>query len=336
MREPGVSLTLVTHNAAEDVRACLESVREQTLSPLRVRVFDNASADGTADVVVEEFPEVELHRSAVNLGYAAAHNRGVALARADGAGYVFFLTPDVVLAADHLERLRAALAADPGAASAGGKLLRPDRRTLDGAGIAASRNRHFRDRGQGEPDDGRYDGDGAPPPFAPCGAAVLHRLDALADVAPGGEVLDESFFAYKEDIDLAWRLRLRGWRVAYVAAAVATHRRAAPYTLLEPDRRRTLREVRRDRRALSPVVRRLSARNQLLTLVKNEHPRVLLSTDLARLMGRQLALLGYSLFFEPSTLPAYLGFLLRLPGALRRRLLSERSVGYRECRTWFR
>jgi len=335
MSEPGVSLTLVTHDAVGDVRACLASVRDQTHRPLRVRVFDNASGDGTADLVAEAFPEVELHRSAVNLGYAAAHNRGVALAREDGAAYVFFLTPDVVLDADHLRCLVAALEADPRAASAGGKLLRPDGRTLDGAGIAASRNRHFRDRGQGESDDGRYDGDAMPPPFAPCGAAVLHRLDALSDVAVGGEVLDESFFAYKEDIDLAWRLRLRGWRVTYVAAAVATHRRAAPYTLLEPERRRTLQQVRRDRRALSPVVRRLSARNQLLALAKNEHPGVLVSTDFARLAARQLALLGYSLCFEPSTLPAYLGFLRRLPGALRRRRRFCRTVGYRECRSWF-
>lgn len=336
MAGSGVSVSLVTFNAAADVVACLEALAAQTLRPLCVRVFDNASTDGTAEVVAAHFPEVRLYESPLNRGYAAAQNRGAALAHADGAQYVLFLTPDVVLAPDHLERLVGALDADPGAASAGGKLLRPDGRTLDGAGIVASRARHFRDRGQGELDSGQYDDPGASAPFAPCGAAVLHRLEALADVAVGEEVLDESFFAYKEDVDLAWRLRLRGWRLLHVPGATARHRRAAPYASSAPGRRRSLAELRRARRALSPVVRRLSARNQLLVLLKNEHVRVLVSADALRIVGRQLALLGWALVFEPATLVGYVGFLRRLPGALRRRWRFRRKVGHAVSRGWFR
>ena len=335
MAGSGVTVSLVTFNAVADVAACLGALEGQTLEPVRVRVFDNASTDGTPEAITEDFPHVELHVSPLNRGYAAAHNRGVALARQDGARFVLFLTPDVVLSADHLERLVRALDTDPQAAAAGGKLLRSDGSTLDGAGISATRARHFRDRGQGELDDGRYDHPDAPSPFAPCGAAVLHRLEALEDAAVRGEVLDETFFAYKEDVDLAWRLRLRGWRVLYVPAATARHRRAAPYSLAKPGKPRSLAALRRDRRALSPVVRRLSARNQLLALVKNEHPRVLLSLDGLRIAGRQLALLGWTLFFEPTTLPGYLGFLRRLPGAIRRRLCFRRKVGYPVCRSWF-
>jgi len=86
---------------------------------------------------------------------------------------------------------------------------------------------------------------------------------------------------------------------------------------------------------LNPVVRRLSARNQLLLLVKNEHPRVLFSPAVFPVCGRQLALLGYSLFVEPGTLLAYLGFLARLPGAVRRRLGFRRKVPYARCKSWF-
>ena len=327
-----VAVTLVTWNARSHVRACLESVLAQTVLPAAIRVIDNASRDGTADEVKARFPGVELHRNARNEGYAAAQNRGVALAR--DARYVFFLTPDVVLAPDHLERLARALDRNPGAASAGGKLLRPDGRTLDGVGIVATPNRHFRDRGQGEVDDGQY-ANTSDAVFAPCGAAVLHRREALHDAAVRSEILDESFLAYKEDVDLAWRLRLRGWRILHVPEAGARHARAAPYALEPSTARRSLATLRRDRRALSPTVRRLSARNQLLLLVKNEHPRVLLSPDLFRILGRQLALLGYTIVLEPSTTPAYLGFLARLPGALRRRLAFRRKVAYPECRSWF-
>ncbi len=325
-----VVVTLVTWNARSHVRACLGSVLAQTIPPAAIRVIDNASRDGTADEVAAHFPSVELHRNARNEGYAAAQNRGAALA--EGARYVFFLTPDVVLAPDHLEHLIQALDQDPGAASAGGKLLRPDGKTLDGAGIVAAANRHFRDRGQGETDDDRYTNSAV---FAPCGAAVLHRQEALQDAAVRSEILDESFLAYKEDVDLAWRLRLRGWQILYVPEAEARHARAAPYTLGPSGTRRSLTALRRDRRALPPLVRRLSARNQLLLLVKNEHPRVLLSPDLFRILGRQLALLAYTLVLEPSTIPAYFGFLTRLPDALRRRLAFRRKVKYPECRSWF-
>ena len=336
LRRARVSVTLVTWNAACDVGPCLESVRVQTHPPTQVRVYDNASTDGTPDRVASGYPMIELHRNVRNVGYAAAQNQGrgpcqrrrcaprAVLDSGRGAG------PRTIWPGwwPCSRRIRARL--QP-AASCSGRTGH----TLDSTGIVVSPERLFRDRGQGELDRGQYDDPAEPPPFAPCGAVVLHRLAALQDVAVGGEVVDESFFAYKEDIDLAWRLRMRGWRVCYVPEATAHHVRAAPYSGHEPGRPRSLRAIQQDRRCLSPRVRRLSARNQLLALVKNEHPRVLVSPDIFRIAARQLALLVYTSFLEPTTLPAYVGFLTHLPGALRRRLRFRRCVDHRTCRAWF-
>lgn len=332
---PTVFVTLVTWNARADVVACLESVRTSTLRPAHVLVIDNASTDGTADAA-RAAAGVEVVANDANLGYAAAQNVGIRRAIDRGDDYVLFLTPDVVLAPDHIATLVRALEGAPPSACAGGKLLRPDGK-IDSAGIHGARNRHFTDRGQGESDDGRFDdGRGV---FAPCGAVVLHRVDALRDVAVDDEFLDESFFAYKEDIDLAWRYHWAGWTVLYESDAIATHGRAAPFSAAtgaaasEP---RSVREIGRDRAHVAPVVRRLSARNQLLLLAKNEPWSTLLTLDGLRVAGRQLAVFAYALLREPSTLPAYLGFLRHLPGALRRRRRMVRRIPSARSRDLFR
>src|SRR5690606_18443946 len=127
--------------------------------------------------------------------WADAHHPGVA--------YALLLNPDTRLDPDYAAVLVRELEADPRAAIAGGKLLRPDRATLDSAGIRLPRHRRPRDRGSGEPDRGRYDRREAV--FAVSGAAMMVRRAAMAAIALDGEVVDESFFAYHDDTDLCWR-----------------------------------------------------------------------------------------------------------------------------------
>jgi cellulose synthase/poly-beta-1,6-N-acetylglucosamine synthase-like glycosyltransferase len=100
-------------------------------------------------------------------------------------------------------------------------LLRPGRTVIDSAGIRLPRHRRPRDRGSDETDGGQYDR--AEFVFGVSGAAMMLRRAALADLAVGGEVVDEDFFAYHDDTDLCWRANRLGWRVLYEPRARGVH-----------------------------------------------------------------------------------------------------------------
>lgn len=128
-----------------------------------------------------------------------------------------------------------------------------------------------------------------------------HPLDPLSDPI---EIFDSTFFSYKEDVDLAYRLRASGWGAYCVPAARAWHDRTAG--------------VHRTRRQRSVFERRLSWRNHLLMLIANEHPRTF-ARDWWRIIGYELGKLAYILACEPGTLRAIPQLLHLLPAALRKR-----------------
>ncbi len=119
-----VDVAIVSYNARDHLAACLASLREHG-TQRRVHVLDNASTDGSAELVVSRFPEVHLVRSPDNLGFARANNELVAALDAD---HVLLLNPDTVLTEDIVAPLRRALEADPRVAVAGPRLVYPDGR----------------------------------------------------------------------------------------------------------------------------------------------------------------------------------------------------------------
>jgi len=105
MAAPDLSVIIVSWNVRDLLRACLRSVLASQL-PLEVIVVDNASADGTAAMVAQEFPQVRLIANAENRGFTAGNNQGIALAQ---GRYVFFLNPDTVVVGDALRTMIAYL-----------------------------------------------------------------------------------------------------------------------------------------------------------------------------------------------------------------------------------
>lgn len=221
---PRVRVVVVTWNGAHLLSDCLGSLRRQSVAPLEVVVVDNASADGTIDLVTEQFPEVTLVRSDRNLGFAG----GVALGTADFDGdYIALLNNDAQFAPDAIERmvdfLESPEAARVGAVTAKILLVGADtggRQRVNSTGNVIARDGTGADR-----DWLRQDGSESTDPdvFGFCGGAAVLRGAALREV--GG--FDPSLFLYYEDTDLSWRLRAGGWTVRYVAEAVAQHRHAA-------------------------------------------------------------------------------------------------------------
>lgn len=215
---------VVSWNSAEQLAGALDSLLRQRHDDVEVVVVDNASADHSR-AVVAGYRDVRLVANATNRGFAGAANQGVALAQAHGAEALLLCNPDVSLERDYLVRTSAALAAAPQRAAVQGKLWRTlgDPPLLDTTGHQAFTTRLFRNRGEGQADRGQYDQPGEV--FGVSGAVALYRLSALDDVAVHGEVFDEDLFAFWEDVDLDWRLQLRGWHAWYEPSGCGWHER---------------------------------------------------------------------------------------------------------------
>jgi len=314
-----VTVSLVTYNALRWLPACLSSLSEQTLAPVEVIVRDNASSDGTAEWLRRELgprPNVVLVLGSENAGFARAHNDAIRRAAGD---FVCLLNQDIVLDADFL-----AAACDafdrPDVGSVQGKLYQLGENltrtgTVDSAGLAMGRNRRVVSRGQGRA--GLSDYARREDIFGADGACPVYRLAALESAAitngsGESEYFDEDFFMYKEDVDLAWRMRLFGWSAAYIPEAVAWHGRGAGESAASSPV-----DVVRLRRGIPGWIRRISWRNQRLMQLKNETPGDLLR-DLPWILWHEVLALAYLVVFDPRNVSA-IAELGRLAPAARRK-----------------
>jgi GT2 family glycosyltransferase len=321
MSDPLVTVGLVTWNSAPHLPACLEALADQRYRRLELVVVDNASSDDSLSLVAARWPAAAVKRNSVNEGFSAAHNRAI---RQSSGVYYLALNPDVVLDPYYLARLVESLERGPQHGSAGGKLWQTPSpggpKRIDTAGLYLGRNRRQLLRGRDEIDRGQYDQPAEV--FGVDGAAPLYRRAMLDDVAERGEIFDPAFFAYKEDVDLAWRARHLGWSAWYEPAAQAYHARAfKPGTRGPGDRDR----------------RRYSVRNRYLLLIKNE-TMVGLKRDWLPILAYDVGIIGYLLLREPSSLRAFWDLVRLWPGMLKkRRALMQRSrVAPAELLTWFR
>jgi GT2 family glycosyltransferase len=214
--ERSVAVLIVNYNSGGMLGRCLEALQRQTQRDFDVVVVDNASGDGSADGIEGRYSNVVLVRSEKNLGFAGGNN--LALKHVRGARWIVLLNPDAFAEPDWLEQFVAAAEAQSGFTFFGCRMLLANTpQFLDGTGDAyhvsgASWRRDHgvaADRGVREPGE----------IFAPCAAAALYSRAALEEV--GG--FDERYFCYHEDVDLAFRLRLRGHRCRYVPQAVVHH-----------------------------------------------------------------------------------------------------------------
>ncbi len=285
-----VAVVIVTWNAAPFISDCLRSLRDLRRPPAETMVVDNASVDGTLEIVRRGFPEVGLIRCESNLGFCRANNLGIARTTSP---FVLVLNPDTRLGEDFLEVLLPAFD-DPRVGMAAGKLLRFDGRTIDSAGQDLARSRQPKDRGYGRKDRGQFDRDQEV--FGVCGAAALYRRAMLTDLADQeGTIFDETFFAFYEDLDLAWRGRRRGWKAVYRHRAIGFHARGGTSRS---------RGVRRRFAALlgrPPEVRFHVAKNRYLTILRNDTPRDYL-VNLPFVLARDLGMIGLLLLTSPGVL----------------------------------
>lgn len=211
---PPVSVIVPTYQGRRHLENLLPSLLQQTL-PHEVIVVDNASTDGTGELVARQWPQVRLLSLPENRGFGKAANAGVT---ASNAPTVVLLNNDIVCTPTFLARLVAALDPGQGVVMAAPILVRRDNETrIDTAGIVVDRTLHGFNYLYGEPVE-LLTGE-VVDPLAPCGGAAAFDRAAFLEV--GG--FDPAFFAYLEDVDLAIRCSARGWRCRLAPTAVAIH-----------------------------------------------------------------------------------------------------------------
>jgi GT2 family glycosyltransferase len=330
---PLVTVSLVTFNGGRWMAGCLGSVARQGVRDYELLVIDNASADDTPRVLRDAAaadPRIRVEESTENLGFARAHNRNIRRAR---GRFVFLLNQDVELDERFLEHAIAAFGPDPRIAAVQPRLrwLSPDgvRTTvLDSTGLEMRRDRRVLSRSQREDEGPRHLVAG--PVWGADGPAPVYRHAALMDArvpARGGgwEVLDEDFFMYKEDVDLAWRLRRLGWTSWYAPDAVGWHARGAqgPPT-------QTIVAIIRAGRRIPRWILVISWRNHRLMQVKNDRVADVLR-DLPWLARRELLSLAFMVLVDPPRLRGIPMLLRALPSAMRKRRYLLRRLAARRA-----
>jgi GT2 family glycosyltransferase len=332
---PGiVSVLVATYRDLELVERALGVFADAP--NIEVFIVNNDPSRDVQGWASERFPDARVIDMGFEAGYSRAINAGIAASRGE---FVLLLDSDLFVSASYVPEMLSFFAARPHLGAAGGKLLRYDLNAdrpstlIDSAGVRLGRNRRVMGRGEGEHDVGQYDR--AEQLFGVDGAGMFLRRSALESVVLEGEYLDSSFFVHKEDADLCWRLRLAGWEIWYVPAAVGAHARTTR-GLGTRAYLGAISAVHRNERTKSPLVRLHATKNQWLMLTKNEDRENLLR-DLPFILGRETGVLLYNAIFKPATLrcvPEYLR-LLR-PTMRKRRLIKQRQVlRAAEMRRWF-
>ena len=335
-----VAIIVIHYNTADYLETCLGSIAKQTYKNLEVYFIDNDSPDKSGIQWMQKNyggkPNFAIIPNEENSGYAKAANQGIRLALANGADYIAITNPDIIYSPSYFEKVVARINKDPKVASITGKVYKydfPNKKTtkiIDTVGLLAYKNRRIVDDGQGLLDEGQFNKERAV--FGVSGACPLYRSEALEDAAVMGEYFDEDFFMYKEDVDLAWRLQLLGWKSWFYPKAVAYHGRGTGI-----HKRYSKPEILKNRKNLNRFQKSYSFKNQLLMEVKNELPGALLA-DLHHILFIKVARPLYTLIREPYLLKQYWTFLKQLPNILKKRkiIMKKKRIPTKAMRQWFK
>jgi GT2 family glycosyltransferase len=292
--KPLVSIVIPNWNGIAHLPTCLDSLGRQTYEPLEVIVADNASSDGSQELLQASYPLAQLVQLPKNQGFTGACNAGM---RAAMGAIIALLNNDTETHPAWVAEIVSAFERHPEAGLVASKMLLFDQRdTLHTAGDFYRVDGRPGNRGVWQK-DGDYSTEEYV--FSACGGSSAYRRAMLDEVGP----LDDDFFFSCEDVDLAWRAQLRGWRCVYAPQAVVYHRLAAT--------------------GGGMTASFYDGRNYLWLIAKN-YPGPLLRKYWRQVLGAQLgmardAIKAWRGEAARARLRGMLRGLLTLPGALRKR-----------------
>ena len=339
--QPLVSINLLTYNGLKFLEPCVNSVLRQSYPNIEFLIIDNNSTDGTPEKIDELLKSFsgnlkpKTHKLKANMGFAGGHNFGIK--RAEGE-FIICLNQDAVLTETFVERALKPFH-DSEVAAVQGKVMRLKEKKgndfelnglIDSTGLVMLKNRRIISRGQGEKDRGQYEQ--AREIFGADGAVPVYRKSALEDVKIKDEYFDEDFFMYKEDVDLAWRLRLAGWKAVYEPKAVAHHFRGAGESAAK-----NYFAIVRERLKINPFAKYYAFKNQRLMQIKNEQPALLLK-HVFHWLPKEIFSWIYIILFEYYTWRAIRDLFWQAPRAWEKRkiIMARKRASWGEMEKWFK
>lgn len=327
--KPLVSINLVAYNAQAYLEACLASVSRQTYDNIELLIIDNFSLDETAKLIrkaKEKSPSIQVIFNHKNLGFSQAHNMGIE--KTKGA-LICCLNQDIILDKDFIKQAVEVFEKEQ-VAAVQGKLLRLRKKVIDTTGLVMLKNRRIIARGQGQIDKGQYER--KEEVFGADGAAPVYRRQALEDVKINNEYYDQDFFMYKEDVDLAWRLRLFGWQTIYQPKAIAWHDRTSGDSAAI-----NYFGIIKERLKINQFAKYLSFKNQRLMQIKNEQGWLLLR-HLLWFLPKEIGAWIYVILFERYTWRAIRDLFRQAPFAFKKRkiIMARKKASLSQMARWFK
>ena len=308
METNAVSIIIVNHNRKDYLAGCLDSCMAQSCGLSETIVIDNASVDGSQEMLKKDYPWVRLIENKENLLYCKPINQGI---NASSGKYVICLNNDIKLGPEFVAESVSAIKKDNRIGMVCGRGLSKDGKAIDSAGQILGKSRRPIDRGYREIDTGQYRESGYI--FGAPGSAVLYRRQMLEDIKSNGEYFDESYGVFYEDLDINWRARRAGWKAFYAAGATARHLRGG--TAKNPwhgqDRRMPIKFFRKyDFAWLNDDLKIRLLKNRYATIIKNDSARDFLKF-LPFILAYEVKLWGWIIFFRPGLITRFIMSVLR-------------------------
>lgn len=224
--QPLVSISIVNWNGLRYIKKCLESIyRQDYKGNIEIILVDNLSQDNSLALIEKNYKDIITIRNSSNKGFSYAHNQAVRVSRGK---FILFLNFDIFLEKMFISEMVRMMQKNNRIGMVSGKLYKQidgnRSSVIDSTGIMMEYC-FMRPRGETEIDNLLYDSPEHKNVFGVCGAAAFCRREALEDVKYKKEYFDEDFKNYVEDVDLSWRMQLRGWICVYNPKAVAYHER---------------------------------------------------------------------------------------------------------------
>jgi GT2 family glycosyltransferase len=212
--EPLISVVVVNYNGRHLLEDCFRSLTQQSYRNYEIILVDNGSKDDSISFMKEHYPNVRIVQLSSNIGFAGGTNAGIKEAKGE---YLLTLNNDTCVFSDFMEKLIQPMMREPAVGMCASKMISPDKK-INSTGICISRSGAAWDRGGFEQDNGQYDHEEEV--FGPCAGAALYRKTMLDEI----DLFDEDFFLFMEDVDLAFRARLAGWKCIYTPEARVIHK----------------------------------------------------------------------------------------------------------------
>lgn len=214
-----LSVIIPNWNGAKFLPVCCDALARQSYQNLEIIVVDNASHDGSQELIKTRYPEVNLIELPENRGFTGACNAGI---KAAGGEFIALLNNDTEVDSNWALAVIDAFNRHPEVGSVASKMLLFDKRDyIHTAGDFFTTNGRAGNRGVWQRDEGQFDHEAYV--FSACGGSSAYRKTMLDQIG----LLDDDFFFSGEDVDLGWRAQLAGWRCLYTPKAIVYHHLSA-------------------------------------------------------------------------------------------------------------